>query len=105
MGKIRLHDLAEKMGVPEQDLLFKLKSIGVRVEGEDALIDTEIIQAILQGKKLPQPQREVILRDASAAKTAPQKAGQMPKRLLSSIRCSSISFYLAVLNTETVEGA
>ncbi len=50
------------MGISNQDLIFKLKSIGVRVEGDDAHIDTDIIQAILQGKKLPHP-REVILRD------------------------------------------
>ncbi|MEM1204741.1 MAG: translation initiation factor IF-2 [Acidobacteriota bacterium] len=50
------------MKLPEQDLMFKLKSIGVRIEGEDAAIDSDIIQAILQGKRLPQP-REVILRD------------------------------------------
>src|SRR3977135_3141085 len=63
MGKIRVQDLARMMGISNQDLVFKLKSIGVRVEGDDAAIDTDIIQAILQGKKLPHP-REVILRDA-----------------------------------------
>src|SRR6185503_20306320 len=62
MGKIRVQDLAVKMGISNQDLVFKLKSIGVRVEGDDAQIDTDIVQAILQGKKLPHP-REVILRD------------------------------------------
>ncbi|MFL6292591.1 MAG: translation initiation factor IF-2 [Thermoanaerobaculia bacterium] len=62
MGKIRVQDLATMMGISNQDLIFKLKSIGVRVEGDDAAIDTDIIQAILQGKKLPHP-REVILRD------------------------------------------
>jgi translation initiation factor IF-2 len=81
MGKIRVHDLAQKMKVPEQDLLFKLKSIGVRVEGQDDLIDTEVIQAILQGKKLPQPQREVILRDDSTAKPpAPTRRRTPPRR-------------------------
>ena len=75
MGKIRLQDLARKMGVPEQDLMFKLRSIGVRVEGEDAAIDSDIIQAILQGKRLPQP-REVILRDQSEeAEVAEPSAG------------------------------
>ncbi len=62
MGKIRVQDLAKMMTISNQDLIFKLKSIGVRVEGDDAAIDTDIIQAILQGKKLPHP-REVILRD------------------------------------------
>ena len=46
MGKIRVQDLAKMMGISNQDLVFKLKSIGVRVEGDDAHIDTDIIQAI-----------------------------------------------------------
>ena len=62
MGKIRVEDLARMMGIPSQDLVFKLRSLGVRVEGDDALIDSEIIQAILQGKRMPSP-REVIIRD------------------------------------------
>ncbi len=57
------------MGISNQDLVFKLKSIGVRVEGDDASIDTDIVQAILQGKKMPHP-REVILRDEAAAPPA-----------------------------------
>ena len=69
MGKIRVSDLAQKMGVPEQDLLFKLKSIGVRLDEENPEIDTGVIQAILEGKRLPQP-REVILRDEEAKATA-----------------------------------
>ncbi len=62
MGKIPVQDLAKMMGISNQDLVFKLRSIGVRVEGDNAHIDTDIISAILQGKKLPHP-REVILRD------------------------------------------
>jgi translation initiation factor IF-2 len=61
------------MGIANQDLVFKLKSIGVRVEGDDAHIDTDIISAILQGKKLPHP-REVILRDEPAPPESPAAA-------------------------------
>ncbi|HEX3527341.1 MAG TPA: translation initiation factor IF-2 [Thermoanaerobaculia bacterium] len=78
MGKIRVQDLARMMGISNQDLVFKLKSIGVRVEGDDAAIDTDIIQAILQGKKLPHP-REVILRDEPApAEPARRRAAAPP---------------------------
>jgi translation initiation factor IF-2 len=73
MGKVRVQDLARMMGISNQDLVFKLKSIGVRVEGDDAHIDTDIISAILAGKKLPHP-REVILRDAPAAPESPAAA-------------------------------
>lgn len=72
MGKIRVQDLAQMMGIANQDLVFKLKSIGVRVEGDDAHIDTDVIQAILLGKKLPQP-REVILRDREEEQQAPPR--------------------------------
>jgi translation initiation factor IF-2 len=78
MGKIRVQDLARMMGISNQDLVFKLKSIGVRVEGDDAAIDTDIIQAILQGKKLPHP-REVILRDEPApVEPSRRRAAQPP---------------------------
>ena len=73
MAKIRLQDLAKRMNVAEQDLLFKFRSIGVRVEGEDAMIDTDIIKALLEGKKIAGPQREVILRDRAAPPTAPRR--------------------------------
>ncbi len=73
MAKIRLQDLAKRMNVAEQDLLFKFRSIGVRVEGEDAMIDTEIIKALLEGRKIAGPQREVILRDRAAPPAAPRR--------------------------------
>ncbi len=72
MGKIRVQDLAVMMGLSQQDLVFKLRSIGVRVEGEEAGVDTEMLQAILQGKRMPSP-REVIMDDGEPepAPTAP----------------------------------
>lgn len=70
MGKIPVEDLAQLMGVGKQDLVFKLRSIGVRVDEDHAHIDTSVLQAILKGKQLAQP-REVILRDAEAKQTTP----------------------------------
>jgi len=69
MAKIRVHDLAKMMGLPEQDLIFKLRSLGVRIEGSDSEVEAEALQAILLGKKLASP-REVIMDDASAAEPA-----------------------------------
>lgn len=85
MGKIRLKDLARSMHVPEQDLMFKLKSIGVRIEGEEAVIDSELIQAILQGKRLPQP-REVILRDDEVEEAPLAPVRRAPERRPGPIR-------------------
>jgi len=74
MAKIRVQDLATMMGIPQQDLVFKLRSIGVRVEGEEAGVEMEMLQAILQGKKLTSP-REVIMDDAEQAPAPPRRAG------------------------------
>ena len=81
MAKIRVSDLAKKMGIAQQDLVFKLRSIGVRLEGEDETIDAEVISAILTGKKLQHQPREVILRDAEAtAKAPPPPVRRAPTR-------------------------
>ncbi|MEP7008703.1 MAG: translation initiation factor IF-2 [Acidobacteriota bacterium] len=85
MGKIRVQDLARMMSISNQDLVFKMKSIGVRVEGDDAHIDSETLQAIIQGKKLPHP-REVILRDEPAATDAQRKRVQAPAPAPSTLR-------------------
>ena len=68
------------MGIAQQDLVFKLSSIGVRLEGEDETIDTEIIAAILAGKKLTHQPREVILRDAESTAKAPPVVRRPPPR-------------------------
>jgi len=73
MSKIKVRDLAKKMGLPEQDLLFKLKSIGLRLESVEAEIDASVLQSALEGRSIAQP-REVILRDAESKATAPAPA-------------------------------
>jgi translation initiation factor IF-2 len=70
MAKIKVKDLAKKMGLPSQDLLFKLKSIGLRLENAEAEIDASVLQSALEGRSVTQP-REVILRDAESKATAP----------------------------------
>jgi translation initiation factor IF-2 len=72
MAKIRVQDLARMTGIPEQDLVFKLRSLGVRVEGSEG-VDTDALQALLQGKKLASP-REVIMDDAAPA-PPPRRSG------------------------------
>ncbi len=78
MPKIPVQQLAQMMGIANQDLVFKLKSIGVRVENDEAVIDQDVIQAIIGGKKITGP-REVILRDEPAPEP-PRKAGATPAR-------------------------
>ena len=55
MGKIRIADLAKMMAISYPDLVYKLHTIGVEVSKTevDPAIDTDVIQAILRGEKLP----------------------------------------------------
>ena len=78
MAKIRVQDLARMTGIPEQDLVFKLRSIGVRVESSEG-VDTEALQALLQGKKLASP-REVIMDDAEPAPPPSRPGGAAASR-------------------------
>jgi translation initiation factor IF-2 len=91
MAKIRVQDLARMMQIPEQDLVFKLRSLGVRVEGQDAGIEAEALQAILQGKKLASP-REVIMDDGAAppppSRPAPEPAGAQRRPAVNPLRPS-----------------
>ena len=79
MGKIRVEDLATNMGIDLQDLVFKLKSIGVVLDDKNPTIDAEVIEGVLKGKMLHQP-REVILRDKESKKTATPARRRPPQR-------------------------
>jgi translation initiation factor IF-2 len=67
------------MGVEHQDLIFKLKSIGVSVDEKNPTIDSTLIEAVLKGKALHQP-REVIIRDEESAATARTARRRPPQR-------------------------
>jgi translation initiation factor IF-2 len=77
MAKVRVKDLAKQMGISSKDLIFKLQSLGVQVENEDAAIEPGVIMAILSGKKAaPRRPRAVIMRDE---KPGEEQQAQKPK--------------------------
>jgi hypothetical protein len=84
MGKVYVRDLARMIGMPLENLIFKLRSIGVRVEGPDAMIETEVLKAVLEGKQLATP-REVLARTkpdprhATAPPTPPATLATQPE--------------------------
>jgi translation initiation factor IF-2 len=78
---VRVSELAKKMGIPDKDLIFKLQSLGVEIEGPDSAIDPEVIMAILSGRKLSSRPRAVIMReDKPVAEMAPKKREVKPPR-------------------------
>jgi translation initiation factor IF-2 len=80
MAKIRVHELAQQMGVGDRELMFLLQSIGVQVASAQADLDESTVLAILQGKTHA-PKSLIVREEQSRPKTT-----QAPKSALSRIK-------------------
>src|SRR5206468_916633 len=72
MGKIRVEELAQQMGLPSKEVLFLLQSIGVDVKSPQAALDETTVLAILQGRT--HAPKQLIVRDTEARAARPQKS-------------------------------
>src|SRR5438093_3319634 len=62
-AKIRVSDIAKRMGKSEKDVIFQLQSLGADVTDPSQIIEPEVIQALITGKKLTTRTRSVIMRE------------------------------------------
>jgi translation initiation factor IF-2 len=62
MQQLRVVDLARTMGISPKELIFKLRSIGVSVSGEEDTLDLSTVRSIITGETLQKRPREVIVR-------------------------------------------
>jgi translation initiation factor IF-2 len=62
MQQLRVVDLARTMGITSKELIFKLRSIGVGVSGEEDTLDLSTVRSIITGETLQKRPREVIVR-------------------------------------------
>ena len=80
----RVGDLAQQMGVSVEELIFKLRSIGVDVTSADHTLDLSTVRDIITGQTLVRRPREVIVRQgtqgAEDKHKAPAPALERPKR-------------------------
>ncbi|HEV2063259.1 MAG TPA: translation initiation factor IF-2 [Thermoanaerobaculia bacterium] len=72
MGKIRVEELAQQMGLPSKEVLFLLQSIGVDVKSPQAALDETTVLAILQGKT--HAPKQLIVRDTEKRAVRPTKS-------------------------------
>ena len=70
-AKIRVSDIAKRMGKSEKDVLFQLQSLGAEIADPNQVLEPEMIQALITGKKLSTRARSVIMRED---KPQPEKA-------------------------------
>ena len=80
----RVGDLAQQMGVTVEELIFKLRSIGVDVTSADHTLDLSTVRDIITGQTLVRRPREVIVRQgtqgAEDKHKAPAPTLERPKR-------------------------
>jgi translation initiation factor IF-2 len=81
-AKLRVMDLAKKMNVSDKDLIFKLQSLGAEITDPNQVLEPEVIQAIITGKKLAARSRTVILREDRPQPEKKKEAVRPPRPIV-----------------------
>jgi translation initiation factor IF-2 len=82
-AKIRVSDIAKKMNTSEKDVIFRLQSLGAEVSDANQVLEPEVIQALITGKKLTTRSRSVIMReDKPQAEKAKKEAIRPPRPIV-----------------------
>lgn len=74
----RVGDLARQMGVTVEELIFKLRSIGVDVQNADSGLDLATVRAIITGETLQKRRGEVIVRAQAPAPEETRRPAPAP---------------------------
>jgi len=81
-AKIRVSDIAKKMGKSEKDVIFQLQSLGAEVTDPTQLLEPEVIQALITGKKLTTRTRSVIMREDKPQPEKKKEAIRPPRPIV-----------------------
>jgi translation initiation factor IF-2 len=81
-AKFRVSDVAKRMGKSEKDVLFQLQSLGADVTDPNQVLEPEVIQALITGKKLVMRTRSVIMREDKPVPTAKKEAVRPPRPIV-----------------------
>jgi translation initiation factor IF-2 len=81
-AKIRVSDIAKRMGKSEKDVMFQLQSLGAEVTDPNQVLEPEVIQALITGKKLVARPRTVILREDKPQPEKKKEAVRPPRPIV-----------------------
>jgi translation initiation factor IF-2 len=81
-AKIKVSDVAKRMGKSEKDLIFQLQSLGAEVTDASQVLEPEVIQALITGKKLVARQRSVIMREDKPLPEKKKEAVRPPRPIV-----------------------
>jgi translation initiation factor IF-2 len=81
-AKFRVSDVAKRMGLSDKDLLFRLQSLGAEITDPNAVLEPEVIQALITGKKLATRSRSVIMREDKPQPEKKKEAVRPPRPIV-----------------------
>src|SRR5438067_4128140 len=81
-AKFRVSDVAKRMGKSEKDVLFQLQSLGADVSDSNQVLEPEVIQALITGKKLVARTRSVIMREDKPIAAAKKEVVRPPRPIV-----------------------
>ncbi|HUP63354.1 MAG TPA: translation initiation factor IF-2 [Thermoanaerobaculia bacterium] len=81
-AKIRVSDIARKMGKSEKDVIFQLQSLGAEITDASQALEPEVIQALITGKKLTTRTRSVIMREDKPQVEKKKEAVRPPRPIV-----------------------
>ena len=81
-AKIRVSDIAKKMGKSEKDVIFQLQSPGAEITDASQVLEPEVVQALITGKKLTMRTRSVIMREDKPQVAAKKEAVRPPRAIV-----------------------
>jgi len=81
-AKIKVSDIAKKMGKSEKDVIFQLQSLGAEITDASQVLEPEVIQALITGKKLTTRTRSVIMREDKPKPEKKKEAVRPPRPIV-----------------------
>src|SRR3954452_6262378 len=81
-AKFRVSDIAKRMGKSEKDVIFQLQSLGAEVSDASQVLEPDVIQALITGKKLVSRTRSVIMREDKPQVEKKKEAVRPPRPIV-----------------------
>jgi translation initiation factor IF-2 len=81
-AKIKVSDIAKKMGKSEKDVIFQLQSLGAEINDPSQVLEPDVIQALITGKKLVTRTRSVIMREDKPQPEKKKEAVRPPRPIV-----------------------
>ena len=81
-AKIKVSDIAKKMNKSEKDVIFQLQSLGAEITDANQVLEPEVIQALITGKKLVMRTKSVIMREDKPVQEKKKEAVRPPRPIV-----------------------